>query len=117
MANITMYYKPTCPYCMKADKLLREKGVTDIEKINVESDPSAKAEMVSRSGGRTTVPQIFINDEHIGGCDDLVKLNTEGGLDSKLSAESTKGGCTGEGGCCGACGGKGSDETENSNSN
>lgn len=127
MAQITMYCKTTCPYCIKAEKLLRDKGVTDIEKIKIETNPEAKAEMVSRSGGRTTVPQIFINGEHIGGCDDLIKLNAEGELDAKLAAESAgageaadvgsssskedgSGNCTGgEGGCCGSCGGKGSE--------
>lgn len=126
MAQITMYCKTTCPYCIKAEKLLRDKGVNDIEKIKIETNPEAKAEMISRSGGRTTVPQIFINGEHIGGCDDLIKLNAEGGLDAKLAAGSAgadvdsgasseaKGegsaSCSGgEGGCCGSCGGKGSE--------
>lgn len=86
MNKVTMYYKTTCPYCMRAEKLLKERGVTDLEKINIEINRVARAEMIERAGGRTTVPQIFINGVHVGGCDDIHALDAEGKLVPMLVA-------------------------------
>lgn len=80
MSKVTMYYKVTCPYCIRAEKLLKERGVSDIEKISVDTNRENRAAMIERSGGRTTVPQIFINDVHVGGCDDLHALDADGKL-------------------------------------
>ncbi|NOL48771.1 glutaredoxin 3 [Pelistega europaea] len=85
MSKVTMYYKTTCPYCKKAEQLLIARGVTDINKINIEAVAGARDEMIQRSG-RTTVPQIFINDHHVGGCDDLHALDAEGKLVPMLAA-------------------------------
>lgn len=84
MKKVTMYYKMTCPYCVRAEKLLRERGVADLEKISVDTNREQRAAMIERSGGGTTVPQIFIGDEHIGGCDDLMALDREGKLAAML---------------------------------
>lgn len=81
-----MYYKPTCPFCVRAEKLLRDKGVQDLNKINIELHRDQRSAMIERAGGRSTVPQIFINDQHIGGCDDLFELDAEGKLDELLKA-------------------------------
>ncbi|WP_028357213.1 glutaredoxin 3 [Brackiella oedipodis] len=86
MSQITMYYKPTCPFCVRAEKLLRDKGVQDLNKINIELHRDQRSAMIERAGGRSTVPQIFINDQHIGGCDDLFELDAEGKLDELLKA-------------------------------
>lgn len=86
MSKITMYFKVTCPYCARAEKLLKERGVTDIEKIGIDTNREARAEMIERSGGRTTVPQIFINGTHVGGCDDIHALDAEGKLVPMLTA-------------------------------
>ncbi|MFN7226978.1 MAG: glutaredoxin 3 [Holosporales bacterium] len=83
MAAITIYSKPACPYCDRAKLLFRQKGQTWTE-INVQADPTQRAEMLAKAGGRTTVPQIFINGIHIGGCDDLYALDKKGELDSLL---------------------------------
>ncbi len=71
-----------CPYCTRARQLLAAKGV-EIDEINVEADPEARAQMIARSG-RSSVPQIFINQTHVGGCDDLIALDEAGGLDPLL---------------------------------
>jgi glutaredoxin 3 len=84
MARIEIYTTPTCPYCIAARKLLTQKGAAFVE-INVAGDPEARAAMTARAGGRSTVPQIFIDDAHIGGCDDLYALDGEGGLDPLLA--------------------------------
>ncbi len=84
MAKVLMYSSKTCTYCLAAEKLLQSKGVTNIEKIMIDLD-AHREEMVQRTG-RRTVPQIFIDDKHIGGYDDLQALNTSGQLDSLLSA-------------------------------
>lgn len=84
MKKIVMYSSKTCAYCLAAEKLLQSKGITDIEKIMIDID-THRDEMVQRTG-RRTVPQIFIDDKHIGGYDDLQALNTSGQLDSLLSA-------------------------------
>jgi glutaredoxin 3 len=80
--KVELYTTSWCPYCSRARALLQSKGVT-IEDIDVEARPEARAEMVARSG-RHTVPQIFINQAHIGGCDDLVALDAAGKLDPLL---------------------------------
>lgn len=86
MARIEIYTTPTCPYCIAAKKLLTQKGAA-FEEISVAGDPGGRAAMTARAGGRTTVPQIFIDDRHIGGCDDLYALDGEGGLDALLATE------------------------------
>ncbi|MCZ8087415.1 MAG: glutaredoxin 3 [Brevundimonas sp.] len=84
MAEIVMYTKPGCPYCLRAGMLLKSKGV-DFEEIVASNDPAKRAEMAERSG-RHTFPQIFIDGRHVGGCDDLVALDARGGLDPLLAA-------------------------------
>ncbi|WP_169197944.1 glutaredoxin 3 [Aromatoleum buckelii] len=85
MAKIRMYATNVCPYCVRAEQLLKRKGVTDIEKIRVDQDPSLRDEMIKLTG-RRTVPQIFIGDQHVGGCDDLFDLDHAGKLDPLLAA-------------------------------
>ncbi|MFM7626107.1 MAG: glutaredoxin 3 [Gammaproteobacteria bacterium] len=83
MATVTMYATGWCPYCARARQLLIRKGAT-VEEIDVEARPEQRAVMMERSG-RRTVPQIFIGDRHIGGCDDLHALDAAGGLDPLLA--------------------------------
>lgn len=86
---ITLYTKDYCPYCVKAKALLTQKGMgAQIQEIDITRDESLQAEMVAKSGGRRTVPQIFIGDVHVGGCDDLYALNAAGKLDALLSQAS-----------------------------
>jgi glutaredoxin 3 len=85
MAKITMYSTAVCPYCIRAERLLKSKGVTDIDKIRVDLDPSLREKMTTLTG-RRTVPQIFIGDQHIGGFDDLAALDSAGGLAPLLAA-------------------------------
>lgn len=85
MAQVTIYTKPYCPYCIRALELLEQKGV-DVTDISAAFDPEKKAEMVQKSGGRTTFPQVFVGDTHVGGCDDLVALDRAGKLDELLEA-------------------------------
>ena len=85
MPPVTIYTKPFCPYCSRALALLREKGI-DFTEIEAAFDPDKKKEMVQRSGGRMTFPQIFIGDRHIGGCDDMYDLEDSGELDRLLEA-------------------------------
>lgn len=85
MVEIIMYSSQVCPYCVRAEKLLITKGVTTINKIMVDGDPKHREEMIQRTGKRT-VPQIFINGQYIGGCDDLYALDRQGGLDPLLAA-------------------------------
>jgi glutaredoxin 3 len=80
--KIVLYVTGWCPYCARARALLDTKGVA-VEEIDVEAVPGARSEMQTRSG-RSTVPQIFIGDEHVGGCDDLLALDEAGRLDSLL---------------------------------
>jgi glutaredoxin 3 len=80
--KVEFYATGWCPYCTRARQLLASKGVV-IEEIDVEARPGAREEMVARSG-RSSVPQIFINQTHIGGCDDLIALDEAGGLDPLL---------------------------------
>ena len=85
MVKVLMYATAACPYCIRAEQLLRAKGVQDIEKIRVDLDPTRRVEMMQRTG-RRTVPQIYIGTTHVGGCDDLYALNNAGELDPLLSA-------------------------------
>jgi glutaredoxin 3 len=84
MAPVTIYTKSWCPYCSAAKELLTQKGVS-FEEIDV-ADRAKQAAMAQRTGGRSTVPQIFIGDVHVGGCDDLYALESAGRLDSLLAA-------------------------------
>ena len=83
MGQVEMYTTAWCPYCARAKALLERKGVRYTE-IDVIEEPGRRSEMIQRAGGRTTVPQIFIDGEHIGGCDDMVALDRAGRLDPKL---------------------------------
>ena len=85
MADVVLYTKPGCPYCMAAMGLLTRKGV-DFTEIVASNDPEKKAEMIQRSNGRATFPQIFINGEHVGGSDELHALERAGKLDALLAA-------------------------------
>lgn len=85
MAKVVMYTSAVCPYCINAERLLRNKGVTEIEKIRVDMQPELRMEMMEKTG-RRTVPQIYIGDRHIGGFDDLHALDVQGGLDPLLAA-------------------------------
>jgi glutaredoxin 3 len=78
-----MYATSWCPYCARARRLLQSKGA-QFEEIDLDEQPEARAQMITRSGGRRTVPQIFIGDTHIGGSDDLYALDASGGLDPLL---------------------------------
>ncbi len=85
MAKVEIYTKMTCPYCMRAKTLLKQKGA-EIHEIAVDFGGENRQEMIQRAGGRMTVPQIFINGRHVGGCDDLFELESAGGLDELLAA-------------------------------
>ena len=85
MADVVLYTKPGCPYCMAAMGLLARKGV-DFTEIVASNDPEKKAEMIQKSGGKATFPQIFIDGKHIGGSDDMHALDRRGGLDELLAA-------------------------------
>ncbi len=84
MSHVTIYTKPYCPFCIRAVELLETKGVA-FDEIEAAFDPDKRQEMIQRSGGRATFPQIFISDQHIGGCDDLVALERAGELDPLLA--------------------------------
>lgn len=84
MAHIVMYTTAVCPYCIRAERLLLNKGVTEINKIRVDLQPELRQEMMKKTG-RRTVPQIYINELHIGGFDDLRALDLDGGLDPLLT--------------------------------
>lgn len=86
MAEIEIYTTQTCPYCIRAKQLLDQKGAAYRE-IDVSGGGGLRAAMSERAGGRTSVPQIFINGEHIGGCDDLHALDAKGGLDARLKVQ------------------------------
>ena len=87
---ITVYMRPTCPYCVRAMGLLKQKGA-EFEAIDVSQHPERRPEMIQRANGRTTVPQIFIGDKHVGGCDDLHALDDAGQLDPLLGHGSVQG--------------------------
>jgi glutaredoxin 3 len=82
-ARVLMYTKSWCPYCDRARALLKGKGVT-FEEIDIEAQPAQRADMIRRSGGQYTVPQIFIGERHVGGSDELHALDAAGGLDPLL---------------------------------
>jgi glutaredoxin 3 len=84
MAKVTMYSTAVCPYCVRAERLLQSKGVSDIEKVRVDLDPARRQEMMDKTG-RRTVPQIWIGDRHVGGFDDLAELDHAGELDRLLA--------------------------------
>jgi len=83
MAEVELYTTPFCPYCTRARALLDRKGVAFTD-IDITEESGRRAEMIQRAGGRTSVPQIFIDGEHIGGSDELVALDLAGELDTKL---------------------------------
>jgi glutaredoxin 3 len=83
MAEVELYTTMYCPYCSRARALLQRKGVTYVD-IDIAEEPARRDEMIRRAQGRSTVPQIFINGEHIGGYDDLAALDRAGELDPKL---------------------------------
>lgn len=85
MQTVKIYTTATCPYCIRAKQLLKERGVAQMEEIRIDVDPSQRAKMMEASG-RRTVPQIFIGQTHVGGCDDLVALDGRGGLLPLLNA-------------------------------
>jgi len=84
-AKIEVYSGDYCPYCVRAKSLLKQRGLDFIE-YNVQQDPEKRAEMMKRSEGGRTIPQIFINGEHVGGCDDLYAIDKKGQLDAWLQA-------------------------------
>lgn len=84
MAAVTIYTRPMCPYCVRAVSLLKKKGA-DFEEIDAGFDKDKKKEMMDRANGARTFPQIFIGDEHIGGCDEMLSLDRAGKLDPMLS--------------------------------
>ena len=79
MQAVKMYTTAVCPYCIRAKQILKSKGVEQIEEIRIDADPDERARMMQVTG-RRTVPQIFIGDTHVGGCDDLIALDGRGGL-------------------------------------
>ncbi|GAB2464622.1 MAG: glutaredoxin 3 [Comamonas sp.] len=79
MQPVKMYTTAVCPYCIRAKQILKSKGVEAIEEIRIDQDPGQRAHMMEVTG-RRTVPQIFIGDTHVGGCDDLMALDQRGGL-------------------------------------
>lgn len=79
MAKVVMYSTAVCPYCINAERLLLSKGVQEIEKIRIDLQPEQR-ELMEAKTGRRTVPQIFIGETHVGGCDDLFALDRAGGL-------------------------------------
>lgn len=83
--KVEMYTWRTCPFCIRAKDLLRRKGVDFIE-YSIDGDEAARAQMARRANGRRSVPQIFINERHVGGCDDLHELDYQGKLDQMLAS-------------------------------
>ena len=83
MSAVKMYTTQVCPFCVRAKALLKQRGVEQIEEIRVDLDPAQRDQMMTLTG-RRTVPQIFIGDTHVGGCDDLMALDQRGGLMSLL---------------------------------
>ena len=83
-AHVKMYTSAVCPYCIRAERLLDSKGITDIEKIRVDLDPEQKTIMMQKTG-RRTVPQIYVGETHVGGFDDLYALDQSGKLDPLLN--------------------------------
>jgi glutaredoxin 3 len=87
MTTVKMYTSNYCPYCSRAKALLLQRGVTNLEEIVVDGQPAVRAQMTQLTG-RTSVPQIFIGDTHVGGCDDLYALERQGRLDALLAVAS-----------------------------
>jgi glutaredoxin 3 len=85
MAKVVIYLTGACPFCTMAERLLKSKGVENIEKIRVDLEPARRREMMDRTG-RRTVPQIYVGERHVGGFDDLCALDRAGGLDPLLAA-------------------------------
>ncbi len=85
MSKVRMYTTQVCPYCIRAKALLKQRGVEQIEEIRIDLDPAVRDAMIAATG-RRTVPQIFIGDTHVGGCDDLIALDQRGGLVPMLAA-------------------------------
>ena len=85
MQAVKMYTTAVCPYCIRAKQILKSKGVEQIEEIRIDMDPAARDHMMQTTG-RRTVPQIFIGETHVGGCDDLIALDAQGGLQPLLAA-------------------------------
>jgi glutaredoxin 3 len=83
VASVLMYCTAACPFCQSAEQLLLKKGAR-IDKVRIDLEPARRAEMTHKSGGRRTVPQIWIGSRHVGGCDDLYALDREGKLDPLL---------------------------------
>ncbi len=86
MADVEIYTTPICPYCVRAKSLLSKKGVS-YKEIDVAADPGLRDAMIKRAGGKRTVPQIFINGQHVGGSDDLYALERKGELDQILAPQ------------------------------
>jgi glutaredoxin 3 len=87
MPRVSMYCTAVCPYCVAAERLLKSKGVENIDKIRVDLQPARRMEMMERTG-RRTVPQIYVDERHVGGFDDLAALDATGGLDPLLRDDS-----------------------------
>ena len=85
MNTVRMYTTQVCPYCIRAKQLLAQRGVTQIDEIRIDLQPAERDTMIELTG-RRTVPQIFIGDKHVGGCDDLIALDRAGGLVPLLTA-------------------------------
>jgi glutaredoxin 3 len=83
MPTVKMYTTAVCPYCIRAKQILKSKGVEQIDEIRIDTDPAQRDHMMAITG-RRTVPQIFIGDTHVGGCDDLMALDSRGGLEPLL---------------------------------
>lgn len=88
MARVLMYATAACPYCQAAARLLAQKGIRDVETVRVDLEPARRGEMARRAG-RHSVPQIWIGDRHVGGCDELYALERAGELDALLETERT----------------------------
>ena len=86
MTPVKMYTTAVCPYCVRAKQILKSKGVEQIQEIRIDADPAEREKMMEITG-RRTVPQIFIGDTHVGGCDDLIALDGRGGLVPLLNGQ------------------------------
>ena len=89
MQKVLMYSTGYCPFCMRAEMLLKQRGVQEIEKVRIDAEPERRAEMIERTG-RRTVPQIYIGDTHVGGFDELAALDRSGGLQPLLAGQATQ---------------------------
>jgi glutaredoxin 3 len=85
MQTVKMYTTAVCPYCVRAKQLLKSKGVEQIEEIRIDLDP-VQRDLMMQTTGRRTVPQIYVGETHVGGCDDLMALDAKGGLLTLLQA-------------------------------